>query len=219
MNEHRAGPVRSAAAREAILDRDGTISRRQGYDQLTIEGIAKEAGVGKQTIYRWWRSRGALIAECLTEAVSFRLDLAAPDTGDLGRGRRGVDLARARDPRDAQRRVAAPLAGRRRRRGRAKSATTSRRRLGSTRSSRSDSPAPCRSANSPRMLRLISSGWRSSGRSSCLSWLAAPSTPTRSGASSTTLPARPVDDQLSILVRRSVGEWLGVLSVSALSYW
>ena len=53
------------------------------YDQLTIEGIAKEAGVGKQTIYRWWGSKSALIAECLTDGRLFPVDLVAPNTGDL----------------------------------------------------------------------------------------------------------------------------------------
>ena len=93
MNEHRAGPVRSAAAREAILAATATLFQEVGYDQLTIEGIAKEAGVGKQTIYRWWRSRGALIAECLTDGRLFRLDLEAPDHRRPGRRRRGVDVA------------------------------------------------------------------------------------------------------------------------------
>ena len=57
MNEHRAGPVRSAAAREAILAATAKMFQEQGYDQLSIEGIAREAGVGKQTIYRWWGSK------------------------------------------------------------------------------------------------------------------------------------------------------------------
>lgn len=83
MNEHRSGPVRSAAAREHILEATAKMFREQGYDQLTIEGIAKAAGVGKQTIYRWWNSRGALIAECLIDGRLFSLDLAAPETGDL----------------------------------------------------------------------------------------------------------------------------------------
>ncbi|MCU1408128.1 MAG: TetR/AcrR family transcriptional regulator [Microbacteriaceae bacterium] len=83
MNEHRTGPVRSAAAREAILDATARLFQGQGYDRLTVEGIAKEAGVGKQTIYRWWPSRGALIAECLIDGRLFPLDFAVPDTGDL----------------------------------------------------------------------------------------------------------------------------------------
>ncbi len=35
----------------------------RGYTGVTIEGIAARAGVGKQTIYRWWPSRAALVLE------------------------------------------------------------------------------------------------------------------------------------------------------------
>ncbi|WP_372467935.1 TetR/AcrR family transcriptional regulator [Microbacterium maritypicum] len=83
VNEHRSGPVRSTAAREAILDATSRLFHAQGYDRLTIEGIAKEAGVGKQTIYRWWPSRGALIADCLVDGRLIPVDFVVPDTGDL----------------------------------------------------------------------------------------------------------------------------------------
>jgi len=83
VNEHRTGPVRSAAAREAILAATARLFQRHGYDHLTIEGIAKEAGVGKQTIYRWWPSRGALIADCLVDGRLFSVNFVVPDTGDL----------------------------------------------------------------------------------------------------------------------------------------
>ncbi len=83
VNEHRSGPVRSTAAREAILDATARLFHNQGYDRLTIEGIAKEAGVGKQTIYRWWPSRGALIADCLVDGRLIPVDFVVPDTGDL----------------------------------------------------------------------------------------------------------------------------------------
>lgn len=83
VNEHRSGPVRSTAAREAILDAAARLFHNQGYDRLTIEGIAKEAGVGKQTIYRWWSSRGALIADCLVDGRLIPVDFVVPDTGDL----------------------------------------------------------------------------------------------------------------------------------------
>lgn len=83
VNEHRSGPVRSLIAREAILDATARLFHNHGYDRLTIEGIAKEAGVGKQTIYRWWPSRGALIAECLVEGRLIAVDFGVPDTGDL----------------------------------------------------------------------------------------------------------------------------------------
>lgn len=75
--------MRSTAAREAILDATARLFHNQGYDRLTIEGIAKEASVGKQTIYRWWPSRGALIGECLVEGRLIPVDFVVPDTGDL----------------------------------------------------------------------------------------------------------------------------------------
>jgi AcrR family transcriptional regulator len=83
MSDHRAGPTRSAAARESILDATARLFREQGYDHLTIEGIARAAGVGKQTIYRWWPSRGALIADCLIEGRLFDVDFDVPNTGEL----------------------------------------------------------------------------------------------------------------------------------------
>jgi AcrR family transcriptional regulator len=46
-----------AATRELLLER--------GFDGLTIEAVAARAGVGKQTIYRWWPSRPALVADVL----------------------------------------------------------------------------------------------------------------------------------------------------------
>ena len=85
MTEHRSGPVRSTAARDAILDATARLFTQQGYDNLTMEGIAKEAGVGKQTIYRWWRSRGALIADCMIDGRLIPLENEVPDTGDLQR--------------------------------------------------------------------------------------------------------------------------------------
>ena len=75
--------MRSAAAREAILAATARQFQLRGYDNLTIEGIAKEAGVGKQTIYRWWPSRGALIAECLTDGRLFPVDFDIPVSGPV----------------------------------------------------------------------------------------------------------------------------------------
>jgi AcrR family transcriptional regulator len=83
MVEQHRGRVRSVAARESILESTARLFQQRGYDHLTIEGIAKEAGVAKQTIYRWWPSRGALIADCLIDGRLLPVDLDVPDTGDL----------------------------------------------------------------------------------------------------------------------------------------
>lgn len=61
------GRPRSAAARQAILDAALHLARRDGFPALTIERIAKEAGVGKPTIYRWWSSKGTIVFEALQQ--------------------------------------------------------------------------------------------------------------------------------------------------------
>ncbi|MFS0732569.1 TetR/AcrR family transcriptional regulator [Microbacterium sp. 1P10UB] len=79
----RSGPVRSEHARRAILHATATLLAERGYDHLTIEGIAAAAGVGKQTIYRWWPSKGDIIAECLLEGMVVPGRGELPDTGDI----------------------------------------------------------------------------------------------------------------------------------------
>ncbi len=81
-------PRRGAAARppaQAILTTALDLVGERGYAKLTIEGIAARAGVGKQTIYRWWPSKGAVLLDALL-ALSEDSDgamQALPDTGDL----------------------------------------------------------------------------------------------------------------------------------------
>jgi len=81
--EARRGAPRSEAARLAILDAAAAQFAERGWENLTIEGIAAAAHVGKQTIYRWWPSRSALIAECLIEERLIPADILPLDTGDL----------------------------------------------------------------------------------------------------------------------------------------
>ena len=55
----RAQPVRrrSEKSRMAIFKATREILLDRGFDGLTIEAVASRAGVGKNTIYRWWSSR------------------------------------------------------------------------------------------------------------------------------------------------------------------
>src|SRR5687767_7750009 len=82
---------RNRAAREAILNAARALVLSVGYGRLTIEGIAAEAGVGKQTIYRWWPSKGAVVFEAfLALSPDAAGSTALPDTGDLGRDLKAV---------------------------------------------------------------------------------------------------------------------------------
>ncbi len=84
-NRPHTGRRRNEAARAAILGAAVDLLRTNGLNTLTIDAIAEEAGVGRQTIYRWWPSKGAMLAEAMglqAEAVvpprdsgSFEADL------------------------------------------------------------------------------------------------------------------------------------------------
>jgi len=67
---------RSARSQAAILKAAYELCQQQGYARLTIEGIAARAGVGKQTIYRWWSSKGAVLLDVFVEQIVARLDAA-----------------------------------------------------------------------------------------------------------------------------------------------
>lgn len=79
---HRGRP-RSEKSRLAVLEAAAERMVDCGYEDLTIEGIAAAAGVGKQTIYRWWGSKAGVVVEALAEGY-LQMPLTAPaDTGDL----------------------------------------------------------------------------------------------------------------------------------------
>lgn len=72
---------RSSRAHRAILEATVRLLEAGGYRNLTVEGVAAEAGVGKQTIYRWWKSRAELVMEAFMAASDVRVP--EPDTGTL----------------------------------------------------------------------------------------------------------------------------------------
>jgi AcrR family transcriptional regulator len=71
----QTGERREARARR-ILDAASTLILRYGYDKTTIEDIAREAGVGKGTLYLHWNTREALFAALiLREKVAMAEDI------------------------------------------------------------------------------------------------------------------------------------------------
>ena len=64
----RAGRHLDPAKRAAILDGARAVFLREGFAQGSMDAVAAEAGVGKQTIYRHFRSKEALV-EALVAAM------------------------------------------------------------------------------------------------------------------------------------------------------
>ncbi|WP_159942638.1 MULTISPECIES: TetR/AcrR family transcriptional regulator [unclassified Nocardiopsis] len=82
----RRGPNprrRSERARRAVLDAAAELLGEVGYARLTVEAIAARAGVGKQTIYRWWPSKAAVVFDVFTALTGSAAGEPFPDTGDL----------------------------------------------------------------------------------------------------------------------------------------
>ncbi|MGW5210109.1 TetR/AcrR family transcriptional regulator [Streptomyces sp. NPDC004051] len=85
---------RSERSRRAIYDAALALVVEIGYPKTTIEGIAARAGVGKQTIYRWWPSKADVLLEAFLDLGEQAARAAGqgpgsgekygiPDTGDL----------------------------------------------------------------------------------------------------------------------------------------
>ncbi|HWL36152.1 MAG TPA: TetR/AcrR family transcriptional regulator [Frankiaceae bacterium] len=64
------GRPRSAQADSAIVDAALALLVEEGFDRLSMDGVAAKAGVSKATIYRRWPSKEALVIE----AVARRTD-------------------------------------------------------------------------------------------------------------------------------------------------
>ena len=77
------GRPRSESSRCAILETALRLARTKGYVQVTMDGIAAEANVGKQTIYRWWSSKAAVVLEALRDNA--RVEIETADCGSLER--------------------------------------------------------------------------------------------------------------------------------------
>jgi AcrR family transcriptional regulator len=86
----RAKPRRRVPAGAAVLREDVTEAIRAavfeelaavGYARMSIEGIARRAGVGKTAVYRRWRSKLQLVLDVVS--VLAVQGLPAPDTGSL----------------------------------------------------------------------------------------------------------------------------------------
>lgn len=63
----RPGRPRSEATRREILAATLRLLERSTVQALTIEAIAKESGVGKATIYRWWETKAHVVIDAFMD--------------------------------------------------------------------------------------------------------------------------------------------------------
>ncbi len=69
-------PSERAASHTAIMDAVYTLLQKKSVRDLTMEGVAKRAGVGKPTLYKWWPTKATLVLAMLCERMA--PDLAMP---------------------------------------------------------------------------------------------------------------------------------------------
>ncbi len=74
------GRARDPELADAIADATRTLLEERGTGGLTIEAIARRAGVARATVYRRWPSRDALLAHLLR---GFVREFAIPDHGHV----------------------------------------------------------------------------------------------------------------------------------------
>jgi AcrR family transcriptional regulator len=80
IDEPRKGRPRDPSRDEAIIDATVDLLVRDGYDLLSMEGVAAAAGVGKATVYRRWSSKAELVIDAM---ATIKPALDSIDTGTL----------------------------------------------------------------------------------------------------------------------------------------
>jgi AcrR family transcriptional regulator len=79
---------RNESSRQAILVAATDLICEVGFQKLAVEAIAARAGVGKQTIYRWWPDKGAVVFDAYLALVGAdspdtEPGSGMPDSGDI----------------------------------------------------------------------------------------------------------------------------------------
>jgi AcrR family transcriptional regulator len=81
------GRPRSEKTRKAILKTAFRLLKKKGFDGVSNQQIATEAGVSTATLYRWWKNKEAILLDSYLETARELIPY----------GRRGAPLARLRN--------------------------------------------------------------------------------------------------------------------------
>jgi len=76
------GRPRSEESRQSILRSTLKLLKQDGgFAELSIEAVAADANVGKTTVYRWWPTKAALVADAFSASADE--ELRFPNTGSV----------------------------------------------------------------------------------------------------------------------------------------
>ena len=79
----RAGPKRSEASKEAILQAARHEMAESGWRAFSVDNVARRASASKQTIYRWWPSIASLCTESVMSSLPRRTAEATDAPGRI----------------------------------------------------------------------------------------------------------------------------------------
>ena len=67
-------PSEMAASHALIMDAVYSLLQEKSVRDLTMEAVAKRAGVGKPTLYKWWPTKATLVLAILCERMAPKLE-------------------------------------------------------------------------------------------------------------------------------------------------
>ncbi len=75
------GRPRDPQTDERIIAAAADLLRRRGFERMTVDDVAAEAGVGKATVYRRWPSKDDLAVAAMQRL--YAVEVPHPDTGSI----------------------------------------------------------------------------------------------------------------------------------------
>jgi AcrR family transcriptional regulator len=75
------GRPRDPQTDERIIQAAAQLLRQRGFERMTVDDVAAQAGVGKATVYRRWPSKDDLAVAAMERLYS--VEMPSPDTGSI----------------------------------------------------------------------------------------------------------------------------------------
>jgi AcrR family transcriptional regulator len=75
-------PIEAAESHARILDAVYKLLQERSVRDLTMEAVAKRAGVGKPTLYKWWPTKAALVFAMFKERIAIALPPPSAGTAE-----------------------------------------------------------------------------------------------------------------------------------------